>query len=72
MREYDFTVNVRWTLSHFRSAVRYLENKPQVIEATGGTNWQAYLPPRHQRIVFFPNLWKEAEMENWGRHSKLD
>lgn len=72
MREYDFNVNVRWALSHFRSAVRYLENKPQVIEATGGTNWQAYLPPRHQRIVFFPSLWKEGEMENWGRHTKLE
>lgn len=72
MREYDFNVNIRWALSHFRSAVRYLENKPQVIEATGGTNWQDYLPPRHQRITFFPKLWKEDEMEHWGRRTKLE
>jgi len=72
MREYDFNVNIRWALSHFRSAVRYLENKPQVIEATGGTNWQNYLPPRYQRISFFPKLWQEEEMEQWGRRTKLD
>lgn len=72
MRAYDFNVNIRWALSHFRSAVRYLENKPQVIEATGGTNWQNYLPPRYQRISFFPKLWQEEEMEQWGRRTKLE
>ncbi|MFN7120223.1 MAG: tryptophan 2,3-dioxygenase family protein [Saprospiraceae bacterium] len=72
LREYDFNVNIRWALSHFRSAVRYLENKPQVIEATGGTNWQNYLPPRHQRISFFPKLWKDEEMEQWGRRTKIE
>ncbi len=71
MRDFDFNVNIRWALSHFRSAVRYLENKPQVIEATGGTNWQNYLPPKYQRISFFPTLWEAEEMENWGRHTKL-
>lgn len=72
MRAYDFNVNIRWALSHFRSAVRYLENKPQVIEATGGTNWQNYLPPRYQRISFFPKFWQEEEMEQWGRRTKLE
>lgn len=71
LRDFDFNVNIRWALSHFRSAVRYLENKPQVIEATGGTNWQNYLPPKYQRISFFPKLWGETEMENWGRQTKL-
>ncbi len=71
LRQYDFNVNIRWALAHLRSAVRYLDNKPQVIEATGGTNWQAYLPPRHQRITFFPALWNEEEMEQWGKRSKL-
>lgn len=71
LREFDFNVNVRWTLAHFRSAAQYLESKPQVIEATGGTNWQAYLPPRFQRIIFYPELWTEEEFEHWGRKTKL-
>jgi tryptophan 2,3-dioxygenase len=71
LRQYDFNVNVRWALSHFRSAVRYLENKPHVIEATGGTNWQTYLPPRHQQIMFFPGLWSKEELDNWGRSFQL-
>lgn len=70
MRQYDFNVNIRWALSHFRSAMRYLDNKPKIIEATGGTNWQDYLPPRYQRISFFPTLWAAEEMENWGKHTK--
>lgn len=69
MREYDLNVNVRWALSHFRSAVRYLDAKPKEIEATGGTNWQKYLPPRLQQVMFFPELWSIEEAEQWGRFS---
>lgn len=68
LREHDLNVNVRWRLSHFRSAVRYLESKPQHIAATGGTNWQQYLPPKNQLVVFFPTLWSENELENWGKN----
>lgn len=71
LRNYDFNVNVRWSLSHFRSAARHLENKPKVIEATGGTNWQDYLPPRMQLIIYYPALWSEEELKTWGRRSKL-
>jgi tryptophan 2,3-dioxygenase len=67
MRQYDLNVNVRWALSHYRSAVRYLETKSHHIEATGGTNWQQYLPPRFQRVIFFPNLWSAEEQQQWGR-----
>jgi tryptophan 2,3-dioxygenase len=67
MRDYDLNANVRWALSHYRSAVRYLDAKPREIEATGGTNWQQYLPPRFQKVHFFPELWSESEKENWGR-----
>ena len=66
LREHDLNVNVRWSLSHYRSAVRYLDAKPKEIEATGGTNWQKYLPPRFQKVVFFPELWSEGEKEGWG------
>ncbi|HMO41131.1 MAG TPA: tryptophan 2,3-dioxygenase family protein [Saprospiraceae bacterium] len=71
LRTYDFNVNVRWALSHLRSAARYLEQQPQVIAATGGTNWQQYLPPRFQLVVFFPGLWSAEEIEGWGRRPQL-
>lgn len=67
MRMYDLNANVRWALSHYRSAVRYLDAKPKEIAATGGTNWQQYLPPRFQRIIFFPELWSAEEVEEWGK-----
>jgi tryptophan 2,3-dioxygenase len=72
LREYDFKANVLWPLSHLRSAVRYLDAKPDVIKATGGTNWQEYLPPRNQRVIFFPELWRAEDMEKWGRRIKLE
>lgn len=67
LREHDLNVNVRWGLSHYRSAVRYLDAKPKEIEATGGTNWQKYLPPRLQLVVFFPELWTAEELAEWGK-----
>lgn len=63
----DTNVNVNWPLSHYKSAVRYLQKDPEDIKATGGTNWQKYLPPRFQKRVFYPELWNAEEMENWGK-----
>jgi tryptophan 2,3-dioxygenase len=67
LREYDWRVNVRWKLAHLRSAVQYLHKEPEDIKATGGTNWQSYLPPIQQQRVFFPSLWSTAELQNWGQ-----
>lgn len=66
MRDYDHLANVEWPLVHLKSAARYLNRDPDVIAATGGTNWQKYLPPNRQQLVFFPSLWKEVEIRNWG------
>jgi tryptophan 2,3-dioxygenase len=63
----DVNVNVNWPLSHYKSAVRYLQKDPQDIAATGGTNWQKYLPPRFQKRVFYPSLWSEQELNEWGK-----
>ncbi len=71
LREHDLNANVRWPLSHYRSAVRHLETKPTVIAATGGTNWQQYLPPKMQLVHFYPELWTEEQLANWGRFSSL-
>lgn len=67
LREYDLLANVFWPLSHMKSAARYLHKSPEDIKATGGTNWQKYLPPRFQKIHFFPELWSDIEKEEWGR-----
>jgi len=67
LRLFDVHVNVNWPLAHYKSAVRYLQRDPEDIKATGGTNWQKYLPPRFQKRIFFPDLWTKSEMENWGK-----
>lgn len=71
LKQHDLNANVRWPLSHFRSAVRYLDKKPETIAATGGTNWQKYLPPKNQRIIFYPSLWTDEELEDWGKSIKF-
>ncbi len=67
LRLIDVFVNINWPLAHYKSAVRYLHKNPEDIAATGGTNWQKYLPPRFQKRIFFPSLWADAELENWGK-----
>ncbi|MGB3463923.1 MAG: tryptophan 2,3-dioxygenase family protein [Cyclobacteriaceae bacterium] len=67
LKEYDALANVYWPLAHYKSAVRYLQNDENIISATGGTNWQKYLPPRFQKVQFFPLLWTPEEQEEWGK-----
>lgn len=67
LRQLDVNVNVNWPLSHYKSAVRYLNREPEEIKATGGTNWQKYLPPRFQKLIFFPSLWTREQEDNWGK-----
>ena len=67
LREFDQWANVHWPLAHFRAAVRHLVADTHTKGATGGTNWRKYLPPRFQRIIFFPELWSDEEKENWGK-----
>ena len=67
LRQLDLNVNVNWPLVHYKSAVRYLSQDKGDVRATGGTNWQQYLPPRFQKRIFFPALWSEEEQQNWGR-----
>lgn len=67
LRKLDVNVNVNWPLVHYKSAVRYLHKDEKEIAATGGTNWQKYLPPRFQKRIFYPDLWSEKEKEEWGK-----
>lgn len=67
LKFFDVNVNINWPLMHYKSAVRYLQKDPEDIAATGGTNWQKYLPPRFQKRIFYPELWSKEEKENWGK-----
>ncbi len=67
LRRLDSLLNIHWRLAHYKSAVKYLQRDPVDIAATGGTNWQKYLPPMFQRIIFFPELWNDQEREEWGK-----
>lgn len=66
LREFDTLANVLWPLAHMRSAGHYLHKDPEDIKATGGTNWQKYLPPRFQKVIFFPEIWSDEEKVQWG------
>ena len=66
LRRMDTLINLEWRLVHFKSAMKYLHKDPVDIAATGGTNWQKYLPPGFQRNFFFPELWSEQERAAWG------
>jgi tryptophan 2,3-dioxygenase len=66
LKKLDQHVNVNWPLAHYKTAVRYLHKNPDDIAATGGTNWQKYLPPRFQRRVFFPHIFSQQELDEWG------
>ena len=72
LRNFDTHVNVKWPLVHYKSAARYLQKSPEDIAATGGTNWQKYLPPRFQKRIFFPELWSEIEINEWGKLAFVD
>ena len=66
MRHYDYTVNVTWVLAHYDAAGKYLGGKEKEVEATGGSSWRKYLHPKYQRRIFYPYLWSEEELKNWG------
>jgi tryptophan 2,3-dioxygenase len=67
LKQLDVNVNINWPLMHYKSAVRYLQQFTGDIAATGGTNWQKYLPPRFQKRVFYPEIWTAEELADWGK-----
>jgi tryptophan 2,3-dioxygenase len=62
MRHYDYTVNVSWVMAHYNAAMKYIGGG----EATGGSDWRKYMHPKYQRRIFFPSLWSDDELKNWG------
>ena len=72
LKRFDLLANVFWPLAHMRSAGHYLHKTPADIKATGGTNWQKYLPPRFRRVMYFPELWTAEEKLEWGKPALED
>lgn len=66
MRHYDKTVNITWVMAHYHAAEKYLESGAKKAEATGGSDWKKYMHPKYQRRIFFPELWSDEEINNWG------
>lgn len=62
MRHYDYSVNIKWVMAHYHAAAKYIGKG----EATGGSDWRKYMLPMFQRRIFFPSLWSEDELKNWG------
>jgi tryptophan 2,3-dioxygenase len=67
LRDLDQNTNINWKLMHTGATHRYLRKEGQSIKATGGTNWEEFLPPSFQKISFFPSIWTDEEHENWGK-----
>lgn len=66
MRHYDHTVNITWVMGHLNAARKYIDSGKGTGEATGGSDWKKYMHPKYQRRIFFPELWSEDELKNWG------
>ena len=69
MRHFDHTVNIKWVMEHFNTATKYLDGANKVEKATGGSDWKKYMHPKYQRRTFFPKLWTNEEMKNWGEQN---
>jgi len=69
MRHYDHTVNITWVMGHLNAAKKYIEGSGVGNgEATGGSDWKKYMHPKYQRRIFFPELWSDEELKNWGEN----
>ncbi|MFM9987352.1 tryptophan 2,3-dioxygenase family protein [Flavobacterium sp.] len=64
MRHYDKTVNITWVMGHLNAARKYIGDG----DATGGSDWKKYMHPKHQRRIFFPELWTDEELKTWGEN----
>ncbi|MGM8362275.1 tryptophan 2,3-dioxygenase family protein [Flavobacterium sp. ARAG 55.4] len=68
MRHFDYTVNITWVMQHLNVAIKYIDQSGMGDgEATGGSDWRKYMHPKYQKRIFFPELWSEAELANWGQ-----
>lgn len=67
LREFDRLYNIEWPMVHINMAKYYLDSKNENQAATGGSEWKKYLHPQFQQRKFFPALWTETELMEWGK-----
>lgn len=72
LKDFDYQYNVAWPLVHLNTAQHYLDSKGETTAATGGSEWKKYLHPKYQQRKFFPALWSEKELAEWGQRTTGD
>ena len=70
MRHFDYTVNITWVMAHYNAARYYIggSDDNDAVEATGGSDWTKYMLPKYQKRVFFPEVWSDQELTDWGKN----
>lgn len=71
LREFDCLYNIKWPQVHLNTAKQYLDKKGENQAATGGSEWKKYLHPQFQQRKFFPELWTEYEISEWGKSTNI-
>lgn len=66
LQQFDHFFNVAWPMVHLDTAQYFLNSKGENKTATGGSEWKKYLHPKYQQRKFFPELWDEQQIANWG------
>lgn len=67
LRRLDELFNVYWCGLHYSVVVKHLTSDDNSnLQSTGGTHWPKYLHPNFRKVIFFPKLWSEQEVANWG------
>ncbi len=66
LRHLDYTINVSWVMAHYKAAKKYIESTHSNGQATGGSDWKKYMLPKYQKRIFFPALWSQQEINDWG------
>ncbi len=67
LRAFDRMFNIEWPIVHLETAQHYLDSKGEGKAATGGSEWKKYLHPMYQQRKFFPHLWSNQEISDWGK-----
>lgn len=68
LKEFDRLYNVEWPMVHLNTAKHYLDSKGENKAATGGSEWKKYLHPQFQQRKFFPAIWSQTELNDWGKN----
>ncbi|MDZ4705823.1 MAG: tryptophan 2,3-dioxygenase family protein [Saprospiraceae bacterium] len=67
LRQLDELFNVYWCGLHYSVVVKHLTSDDHSnLQSTGSTHWPKYLHPNYRKVIFFPKLWSEQEVANWG------